>query len=110
MAAIYHFNKDGKILFLNEIGATQLGYATVEEVLAEKDLFLLTKKLSETFVMLDQKGNRMPAGDGSTATSLKTGKASEVLSQFIHRQTGAIFWILSKSAPLFNENRELSIV
>ncbi len=30
-SAIYHFDKDGNILYLNEIGAKQMGYASIEE-------------------------------------------------------------------------------
>ncbi len=109
-SAIYHFDKDGKILFLNEIGARQIGYNTVEEVLAEKDMFQLTKRLEETFIVLDQKGEPLPAGDSFAALSLRSGQPSEVVAQFIHRHTGSFFWILSKSSPLFNEKGELSIV
>ncbi|MEJ7766651.1 MAG: ATP-binding protein [Chitinophagaceae bacterium] len=109
-AAIYLFDKDGKILFLNELGAKQIGYETVEAVLKEENVFEISKKLDEAFIVLDQKGKPLPADESSAAISFKTGMPSEVVAQFIHRQTGSFFWILSKSSPLFNEKGELSIV
>jgi PAS domain S-box-containing protein len=109
-SAIYHFDKDGKILYLNEIGARQMGYQTPEEVLAEKDVFQLKRKLDETFIVLNEKGSPLAVNETSVAISLQTGKAAEVVSQLIHRHTGQSYWYLSTSSPLFNEKGELSIV
>jgi PAS domain S-box-containing protein len=109
-SAIYHFDKTGNILYLNDKGAHQMGYATVEDVMAEKDVFQLRKKADETFAIMDEKGKPLPAGQSSAALTFKTGRASEVVSQFIHRETGSAFWLLARSTPLYNENGELSIV
>ena len=87
-----------------------MGYGTVEEVLAEKDFFNFREKLEQTFEVLDEKGKPLQTGKNSAALTLTTGKASEVVSQFIHKKTGASFWLLSKSAPLFNEAGELFMV
>ena len=109
-SAIYHFDKTGKILYLNEKGAEQLGYATIEEVLAEKDIFSFRKKLEETFTVLDENGKPLPSDKNTVAITLTTGKSAEVVSQFINKKTGGIFWLLSKSAPLFDERGELYMV
>jgi PAS domain S-box-containing protein len=52
-SGIYHFNKEGKIIYLNERGAILLGYASVEKVLEEKDISQLKKKLDEAFEVLN---------------------------------------------------------
>ncbi len=87
-----------------------MGYATVEDVLAEKDVFNFRKQLDETFTVLDEKGIALPADQSSAALTFKTGKSSEVVAQFINKTTGSSFWLLSKSAPLYDEKGELSIV
>jgi hypothetical protein len=109
-SAIYHFDKDGKIIYLNEIGAVQLGYQTVDEVLAEKDIYKLRERLNEIYKVYDESGRILPVDQSSAALALKTGKSTEVISQFISRKDGSSFWLLSKSAPLFNEKGELTIV
>ena len=109
-SAIYHFDKNGKIIYLNEKGARQMGYETVKDVLAEKDVFQFRKKLDETFEVLDESGTPLPVDKSSAALAFKTGKPSEIVAEFINRKTGSSFWLLSKSAPLYDEKGELSIV
>ncbi len=70
-SAIYHFDKTGKIIYLNEKGAHQLGYATIEEVLAEKDVFEFRRKLDETFKVLDEWGKPLPTDKNSAAIAFK---------------------------------------
>jgi PAS domain S-box-containing protein len=108
-SAIYHFDKTGRIIYLNEKGAHQIGYATVEDVLKEKDIFQFRKRLEEIFTVLDEKGKPLAADQNSAALTFKTGKASEVVSQFINK-SGSSFWLLSKSSPLYDEKGELTIV
>jgi len=103
-SAIYNFDKSGKILYLNEIGANQIGYATIEEVLTEKDIFQLRKTAYETFTILNEQGEPMPVDQNSTALAFKTGKSSEVVSQLIHKKTGTSLWLLSKASPLYDDN------
>jgi len=106
-SAIYHFDKTGKILYLNEIAANQIGYATIEEVHAEKDVFQLRKKAYESFTILNEQGDPMSLDQGSTALTFKTGKPAEVVSQLIHKKSGASVWLLSKASPFYDDNGEL---
>lgn len=109
-SAIYHFDKAGRILYLNEKGATQMGYTSVEEVLAETDIFKMRRTLDAIFEVLDETGRPLPVEKSSAALTFQTGKPSEVTAKFIHRQTGDSFWLLSKSSPLFDDEGALSIV
>jgi PAS domain S-box-containing protein len=79
-SAIYHFDKYGKLLYLNERGAKLMGYETVEEVLAEKDIFRLRERLDQTFLTLDEGGKHLPVEQSSAALSFRTGEPSEVVS------------------------------
>ncbi len=108
--SIYHFDKDGKILFLNNIAAHQMGYKNVQDVLNEKDLFHFRKRLDETFEVLDENNNPLSPEASSAGISIKKGIKSEVISHFINRKTKESFWLLSKSAPLFNEIGELELI
>ncbi|WP_217179251.1 PAS domain S-box protein [Gillisia limnaea] len=103
-SAIYHFDKTGKILYLNENGANQIGYATTEEVLAEKDVSQLRKRAYETFSVLNEQGEPMPVDQNSTALTFKTGKSSEVVSQLINKKTGSSLWLLSRASPIYDDN------
>ena len=103
-SAIYNFDKTGKIVYLNELGANQIGYANIEDVLAEKDVLQLRKRAHETFDILNEQGEPMPLEQGSTALTFKTGKSTEVVTQLINKKTGASSWLLSKAAPLYDEN------
>lgn len=109
-SAIYHFDQTGKILYLNERAASQMGYSSIEEVLAEKDLFQLRKRLGETFYVFDEDGQPLTPDQSSAAITLKTHKPSEVICQFVNREKRTSFWLLVKSSPLFNEKGELAIV
>ncbi len=106
-SAIYHFDKAGNLLYLNELGARQIGYETIEEVLAEKDVSQLRKRAYETFTVLNEQGKPMSADQNSTALAYKTGQSSEVVSQLINRKTGASLWLLSRASPFYDHNGEL---
>jgi len=109
-SGVYQFNSKGKLEYINKWGAELMGYGSVEEVLAEPDMEQLRRHMYETFIVLDESGNAFPVEKGSTSQAFSTGLRSETISQFIHKQTGEIFWILSNSTPLYNEDGELSFV
>ena len=109
-SAIFHFDKTGNILYLNEQGAIQLGYSSVEEVLAIKDINLLVEHLYNSFDIFDESGKTLPFEKSSTAITLSTGKSAGEVAQLVNRTTGKSMWVLSQASPLFNENGEVAIV
>jgi len=109
-SAIYHFDRNGKILYLNDRGAIQLGYSTKEEVLAEQNLFKLRTRLDEQFEVKNERGERLPLEESSAALTFTTGNPSEVVAEFVPRTGEKSFWIISKSAPVFDNDGELSMV
>ena len=106
-SAIYLFDPDGRIQYLNEKGARLMGYGTGVELLAEKDLFRLWERVDQTYQVLGEQGQPLAVDQSATAISLRTGEAAEVTAQFVHRQTGSSFWILSKAAPVYDHKGSL---
>ncbi len=109
-SAIYHFDKKGNILYLNELAATQMGYNSVQEVLTENNVYELRKRLDENFMILNENGDVLGADESCTSITLKTSKPSEVVVQFIDKKQKNSFWLLTKSVPLLDEKGELSNV
>ena len=109
-SAIYHLNKDGKILYLNELAAKQMGYSSIEEVLAIENVYEFRDKLDENFTLFDEKGKVLGADESCTSISLKTGKPAEVVVKFVSKKGENSFWLLTKSVPLHNEAGELTNV
>ncbi len=109
-SAVYHLNSKGEILYLNETAAQQMGYDSIEEVLAEKDVYQFRKKLDERFDILNEQGEPLGADESCSSISLKTGKPAEVTIKFIDKKKNSSFWLLTKSVPLLNNNGEITNV
>ncbi|MBA3665191.1 MAG: PAS domain S-box protein [Bacteroidetes bacterium] len=109
-SAIYHLDKDGNVLYLNKKGANLMGYSSVEEVLAVKDVSKLREKLDSTFRVLDEKGVPFPRERSSISLAFKTGKPCETVLQFINRNSGSSLWLLSRAAPMLDQKGEITTV
>jgi PAS domain S-box-containing protein len=109
-SGVYQFNSKGKLEYINQRGAELMGYNSIEEVIACNDLEHLRQHMHNSFLVLDESGNPLADEDGSTYRAFTTGKYAEVVTQFIHKDTGKIFWLLSNSCPLYNKKGELSYV
>lgn len=109
-SAIYLFDKTGKFLYINEKGATQLGYASVVEMMQEKDIFTVHKRLATTYEIIDENGEAIYNNGFSPLQTLRNQAPSDVLSKRLHKQTGEVTWLWSKSTPLFDGQGELLMV
>ena len=109
-SAIYHLDKTGKFLYVNELAAKQMGYKSIEEVLAVKNVYEFRDRLDENFVLLDENGKVLQANESCTSITLSTGKAAEVMVKFISKKDKSSFWLLTKSVPLHDDKGELTNV
>jgi PAS domain S-box-containing protein len=109
-SAIYHFDKEGNILYANELAAYQMGYNNVEELLAEKDFTQFRKTVDERFELYDAKGEAIPTNRGSALITIQSGKSSELVVKFVNRKTKDSFWLLNRSVPLTDEQGNLTNV
>ncbi|HEY0091517.1 MAG TPA: PAS domain-containing protein, partial [Flavobacterium sp.] len=108
--AVYHFDHVGNIIFLNQQAATLMGYDSIEDVLAEKDIYNFRKKLDEKFIITDDSGKILPVDESASAITFRTGKAAEVAAHFIDIKSGHSFYILSKSTPIYDSGGNLQMV
>jgi PAS domain S-box-containing protein len=109
-SAIYHLDKNCKILYLNELAAKQIGYSSIEEVLAIKNVYQLQDRLDENYTLFNEKGEVLAPEEYCTSITLKTGKPAEVSIKFVNKKDESSFWLLTKSVPLHNEQGELTNV
>ncbi len=109
-SAVYHLSSKGDILYLNQLAAEQMGYDSIEEVLAEKDVYQFRNKLEERFEILNEKGEKLGPDESCSSITLKTGKPAEVVVKFIDKKKGSSFWLLTKSVPLLNGKGEITNV
>jgi PAS domain S-box-containing protein len=109
-SAIYHFDKEGNILYANELAAYQMGYNNAQELVAEKDFFQFRKTVNERFELFDTKGNTIPVSKGSALVTIESGKSSEMVVKFVNRKTKDSFWLLNRSVPLTDDEGNLTNV
>lgn len=104
---IFLLDKDGRFLYLNEMGARQLGYDTVAELMAEKNMYKVRERLHERYDIFDTNSNLINDSNFSSSLCLKTKKVVEVLSKHVNKETKLVQWLRSRSVPLFDESGEL---
>ena len=109
-SAIYHFDKEGNLLYVNELAAYQTGYDSAAELLAEKNFTQFRKTVDERFELFDTKGKAIPSSQGSAIVTINSGKASEVVVKFVNRKTKDSFWLLNRSVPLVDGEGNLTNV
>jgi PAS domain S-box-containing protein len=109
-SAIFHFDKSGRMIYLNDKAAAIFGFDTVEEVLVHNDITNLRKKMDESYRILDEYSRPLPFEESSAARAFRTGKSTEGISQFIRRKDNSSFWLLSNSTPKFSDDGDLLYV
>lgn len=108
--AVYHYDKNGHIIYINDVAVQQMGFSSAEEILNEKDLDRLRHTLEQRFDIFDEKGVLVGLEHSCSAVTFATGKPAQDTIRFVNKQTGHSFWLLTKSVPLFNEQGELANV
>jgi PAS domain S-box-containing protein len=109
-AAIFLYNHKKEILFANEKAAHLLGYNTVEELLKEQYYDLLMQKAGENYYVKDEHDEPFLSGNLPSVNALKIGQSGEVVFSMEKRAGGKKVWLLNKSAPILDENGEVSMV
>lgn len=109
-AAIYLVDRDGQLLYLNQKAAEALGFASADEVQTHTTIYTLREQLDKAYEARDEEGKPLAFDQGSIGTTMRTRQPSDVLTQLVHKQTGAYFWLQSHSAPMFDEQGNLLMV
>ena len=109
-AAIYLFDKDGKILFLNTEAANLNGLIPEENATKKIHLTGYHQSVTDLFEILDEEGDSLTIEDTPTAITLRTGKAAQKIMHFVQKSDGTHKWILTTTSPLLDEAGELVMV
>jgi PAS domain S-box-containing protein len=109
-AAIYLFDKTGKILFLNTEAANLNGLIPEEKETQKTHLTAYHQSVTEIFEILDENGVPLSMEDTPTAITLQTGKAEQKIIHFIQKSDRTHKWILTSTSPLSDEAGELVMV
>jgi PAS domain S-box-containing protein len=109
-AAIYLFDKEGKILFLNTEAASLNGL--IPEKIGTQKIYLSDyhQGVTDLYEILDEEGDSLSMEDTPTAITLSTGKAAQKIIHFIQKSDRMDNWILTSTSPLLNEAGELIMV
>jgi PAS domain S-box-containing protein len=109
-AAIYLFDKEGKILFLNTEAANLNGLIPEENDTQKIHLNGYHNSVTELFKITNEAGDLLSMEDTPTAITLRTGKAAQKIMHFIEKSDRIHKWILTSTSPLLNEDGELVMV
>jgi PAS domain S-box-containing protein len=109
-AAIYLFNKEGKILFVNSQAQLSIAISSLPENLQELDIQWFHKKTSELFELHDESGSIFSMENTPAMNTFRSGKASQQIIHFTSKLNGDQKWILASASPLLNEAGELMMV
>jgi len=109
-AAIYLFDKEGKILFLNTEAGNLNGLIPDENATIKTHLSSYHQSVTDLFEMLDEEGESLSMEDTPTAITLRTGKAAQKIMHFIQKSDRTHKWILTTTSPLLDEACELVMV
>ncbi len=108
LAAVYLFSNTGQLIFLNDKAAKIFGDYNTKEILAQKDLEGVLKKVDEIFERFDEHGQPFNPKDSATAITMRTGKPAQSINKIINRHSKEISWQLLQSAPYTDEAGNLS--
>ena len=109
-AAIYLFDKEGKILFLNNEAANLNGLIPEENATKKTHLSSYHESVTDLFEVLDEEGGSLSMEDTPTAMTMRSGKAAQKIMHFIQKSDRTHKWILTTTSPLLDETGELVMV
>ena len=109
-AAIYLFDKEGKIIFLNTEAANLNGLIPEQYATKKTHLSSYHQSVTDLFEILDEEGESLSMEDTPTAITLITGKAAQKIMHFVQKSNGTHKWILTTTSPLLDETGELVMV
>lgn len=108
-SGIILFDKKGKMLFGNELGAQYLGYDSVQELLADEYIDTVRKKFNNRFKVEDELGRNVSADRSVTAGILRGEKNSEMIFRYYHDKKEMDGWMLVRGTPIFDDHGDVRL-
>jgi PAS domain S-box-containing protein len=112
-AAIYLFDKNGKIIFANNQAQVTAGKNNPNANpvnLRGLNLEWIHQRTFELFDLHDESGNLASMENTPGMITFHTGKPAQQIIRFTSKLNGTKRWILATTSPLLNESGELTMV
>jgi len=109
-SSIYLFDKEGRILFMNNQAESSANINARSTTPQSADLTWLHRRITDQFDVFDESGEILAMENTPTNTTLRSGTPAEKVLHFIRKSDGNHKWVLANTSPLFDESGELKMV
>lgn len=93
---------NGRLIFINEVGAQRSGYTSARDALRKGGGQILRAHTEQHFEILDEHGNPLPYEELPGKRALRGEKAPQAVVQYFDKVTQTRQWSLVKARPLIN--------
>ena len=107
---ILMFNKDRKLVFINNKGAHYTGYPSAEEVMREVTLDQIRKQNLQRFDMFDEEGRTVSSANSPVQRSFQTRMSNFGVYKMVDRTDQSQQWIYYVCTPILNNEGEVDLV
>ena len=109
-SAIYLFDKEGKILFMNNKAGTTVNLNGQSDLPQSADLNWLHTRITELFEVIDESGKIITMEDTPVKTTIRTRSPDEKILHLIRKSDQNHQWIIVNTSPLFDESGEFKMM
>jgi PAS domain S-box-containing protein len=109
-SALYLFDKNGQLKYLNNNAAKLYGNYSAKELLSNNDLVSIMKIANEKYERFDEDDKLLDPDDTPVGIALRTGRATVKIIKVVDKQSKDVTWFYSQAAPLLDEENNISLV
>lgn len=109
-AAIYLFDRNGKILMLNDEAVLLNDFYSGFAYANKPDVDEYHNKIWDLFELRDDHGEPFQVENAPTSVTLRTGIATQTIIHLIRKKDNKHKWILATSSPLMDDKGDLNMV
>lgn len=104
------FNKDRKLVFINNKGAQYTGYRSAEEIMREVTLDQIRKQNLQRYDMYDEEGKPLSPANSPVQQSFQTRQSNFGVYKLVDRGDQSQQWIYYVCTPILNSEGEVDLV
>ncbi|MEX0968320.1 MAG: PAS domain S-box protein [Bacteroidia bacterium] len=108
-SGIVLFNKDGGIVFCNQLGAYFQGYDTASELIAQKNIGDVQAQFLKNFIVEDEQGNPISTEKSVVLRALKGEENCETIAHYFDKQKQTDRWVLVRANPILDEEGKVKL-
>jgi PAS domain S-box-containing protein len=100
---------DGKIVYMNEVGAKLCGYASTSELFQAPDSQIQAGYTLQRFEILDERGSPFPLDELPGSRALRGEKAPQAIVQYFNKESKERRWSLVKAQPIIDDKDNVQL-